>query len=413
MPRSVFLACTVSCLAMLPSAGSQAANEAFQNFFFGVCGGATGALADRCAETPLGAGDLSGNSETSLNPSQTLSNTDAALSSARARSKESRERIARYGKEEGEAPSGGEIRLGPFSLLVNARREWEERDRDLEADAERGYDADRLAFEIGIDRRFSDRFVAGLLYTYEDGELDFDGEAPGVNFTPVATAGSIERDAHALTVFGVWQLSDQGYLEASAGYTRSDYSLERRAVFQETTRTVAQTNVHTTASTDGEQFWVGLTAGYDWNLGATNLGVYGGAIYADSKVDGYTERDPDGTGLALVVDDVDRDVLTAHLGVRAQYAISTASAVWLPHVRVEYEYMLDDDEARASVQFAQDASGNQFALAGREQDDFFSIGLGIAGMFPDGWMTFLDVEGLAGARDRDMYRVTVGLRKEL
>ena len=47
---------------------SFAQNAEFQNFFFAVCGGATvGALTTRCGETPGGTGNVSGDSEESLN----------------------------------------------------------------------------------------------------------------------------------------------------------------------------------------------------------------------------------------------------------------------------------------------------------------------------------------------------------
>lgn len=53
----------------LASSGARADNAPFQAFFFSVCGGASGVLAARCNETPDGLGNLSGDSESSLNPS--------------------------------------------------------------------------------------------------------------------------------------------------------------------------------------------------------------------------------------------------------------------------------------------------------------------------------------------------------
>ena len=412
MTRSALVAGV--CLGLHASLAGMAAhadNPVFQDFFFNVCNSPTGALAARCAETPAAAGDLSGNSESSLNPSQALSSTDGALAEARARSKEARERVERYrGDDEG---AGSRVSLGPLSLLLNGRWEWEERDREIDVDAERGFDADRRAIEVGLDRRFSDSFVVGLLYAYEDGDLEFDADAAGVSFTPASSAGSIDREAHTVTLFGMVWLSEQAYLEANAGYSASDYTFTRNAVFQESTRNVPQTDVRTRAATDGDQLWLGVTAGYEWNAGPASYGLYVGGTYAQSRVDGYRELDPGNSGLALVVDDIERDAVTGHLGLRAQRAIGASFGVWLPHLRLEYEHAGGTEESEATVQFALDGNANEFELTGEDSDDYFNVAVGVAAIFPNGWISFLDVEGLVGARDREQYRITAGLRKEL
>lgn len=390
----------------------QAANPTFQDFFFLACENPTGALAARCGETVNADGDLSGDSESSLNPSQALSSTDGALAAVRARSREARERVEHY-RDDSPAPSVAKTSFGPLNLLVSGRLAWEDRDREVDVDSERGFEVDRGALQIGIDRRFSDRFVAGLIYSYEDSELEFDTERPGVNFTPIGNAGGIDQDSHALTLFGLFWLSERSYLEVNGGYARSDYTFHRNAIFQESTRSVPQTSVRTRANTDGEQFWLGATAGLDWNIGATDLGLYAGGIFANSRVDGYQEVDLAATGLAMQMDDADRDAFTAHLGLRAQRVIGTGSGVWIPQLRLEYEYAGGTDESEAVARFALDNTGNRFAMRGDDTDDYFNVAVGIVGVFPHGWMTFADVETLVGASDRDRLRVTIGLRKEL
>lgn len=402
----------VLVIGLAASMPARADNPRFQDFFFDVCANPTGALAQRCSETPSGAGNLSGESESSLNPSQTLSTTDGALSEARARSKEARERVERYRGSEEEG-AGARLGLGPVSLLLNGRLETEERDREIDVDPERGYEADRRAIEIGLDRRFSDHFVAGLLYAYEDGDLKFDADAAGVSFSPAADAGSIDREAHAVTAFGVLRLSERVYVEANAGYASSDYVMIRNAVFQESGRSVPQTAVHTRAETDGHQYWLGATTGYEWRAGAASYGIYGGATYVESRLDGYRERDGGDSGLALVVDDMVRDAVTTHMGFRAQRAIGTTSAVWLPQLRVEYEHTSAADEPDATIGFALDGDENRFALEGDSADNHFNVGVSLSAIFPNGWISFLDLEGIAGAEDRQQYRVTVGIRKEL
>lgn len=401
----------LSLAAALGAGGARADNAAFQGYFFRVCDAAVAELANRCAETPGGQGDLSGNSESSLNPGQTLSGTDAAFSSARARSEEARDRMARY-RSEATAAEGPQLTLGPLSLLVNGRAEWERFDRDPQ-DNERSYDADRLALEVGADRRFGEHFVLGLLYSYEAGDLTFAGEAPGVGFVPVASAGGQDRRAHSVTVFTLVEWLSGGYLEASAGYVWSDYDITRRAVFQESTRTVPQTNVVARGDTDGREYWGSLTGGYDWTHGATSVGVYAGIDYAEGRIDGYRERDGGGTGLAMRVERQERDDVVGHAGVRWQRAFGTDAGVWVPQLRLAYHDLITDSTSRSAVRFDEDAAGLELILEGEERDGYVSIGAGLAGIFPGGWTAFVDLEGLAAAGDREQYRATVGVRKEL
>jgi hypothetical protein len=82
--------------ALYPPHPAHAQNAAFQGFFEDVCAGGgspTGNLSARCGDTPGGGGDLSGDSESSLNPSQIVTSNESGL--LRARNQELRERLLR------------------------------------------------------------------------------------------------------------------------------------------------------------------------------------------------------------------------------------------------------------------------------------------------------------------------------
>jgi len=388
------------------AANSQASNPALQELFFGACGGATGTLATRCGETPDGLGDLSGDSESSLNPSQILSGNVSGIEAAQAKAREARER-ARDGES-------AELSVGPFSLLVNARYTNEERKRDPLKDRERGYELSQRGLELGLDYRVSDRIVWGGLFSYERGDLDFAGERPGVNFTPASQAGKIDRDSFGLAAFVAYAFDSGAYVDLTAGYDWDDLTIERRSVFQENTRSIPQTDSLTRGSTDGRQWWMGLNGGMDWSAGANSYGVYGGAAYTRSKVDGYDENDLSNTGLAMSFASVKRTSLTGRVGVRGQRAVSTAQGVLIPQVRVEYEREFDGkaDDTRAA--YLLDPNRNQLTLPGDgASGGHFNVGLGLLAVMPNGWMPFIDVETLVGESNWDRYRVALGLRKEL
>ena len=77
---------TVLVLALC-SAHGYAANQAYDDFFGAACNNPSGQFAQRCAEArQSGNGNfLSGDSESSLNPSQTLRSIDAVMNTVRDR----------------------------------------------------------------------------------------------------------------------------------------------------------------------------------------------------------------------------------------------------------------------------------------------------------------------------------------
>jgi uncharacterized protein YhjY with autotransporter beta-barrel domain len=392
---------------------SPAANAAFQTFFFNVCPGSTGELAARCAQTPGAAGNVSGDSESSLNPSQNLSQSLAPLGLAQVRGAESRDRGERA-RDEGEATqvAAATIDVGPVAVLVNARGTWFERDRDPVTDQERGLDGDSRGLEIGFDRRMSDRSYVGLLLAAEKTEYDYDAELPGVNFVPASSAGDAETDEYSLTGYLTFNTSARSFLELSAGYVKQDHSFRRNSVFQETTRTVAQTDVRTEGETDGDVLWGSLNIGFDWNSGSSTFGPYAGVTYARSEIDGYVERDLNNSGLNMAFGATERTSTLGHIGLRFDHAVSTGSGVFVPQLRVEYLYEFEDDVPEATASFALDAQAAQYLFSGDEPDSgVVNAGVGATFILPGGWIWFLNYDYLANG-DLDRQRATIGLRAE-
>ena len=88
-------------LSMLAVASARAQDADYQSFFTGICaGGNAGAnLATLCAVTPGGGGNISGDSENSLNPAQALTSANHALSRAKAQTDKSQARAEELRQE--------------------------------------------------------------------------------------------------------------------------------------------------------------------------------------------------------------------------------------------------------------------------------------------------------------------------
>lgn len=398
----------LAAVACTAAPATQAANPAFQNFFFTVCQNPTAALAARCGETAAGQGNLSGDSESSLNPSQALSNNQSPLSLAHSRGEQVREYSAASREDD------RSLEASKFGLLFVGRGAWDDQDRMVDVDAERGFSSDAQAFDFGFESRVSERVAIGLLATYEAISGEFVPERPGANFAPVGNAGDVDVRSWGLAAYLSAQLGEGGFLDLAAGYVDSQFELERRAVFQESGRVVPQTNVATTADADGQQLWATANAGFDWSDGAWTWGLYASALWAESAQDPYDERDVSGSGLAMHFDVADRQSLLGTAGARASRAIKTSFGVVVPQLRVDYvrEFELDGQDATAS--FLLDAQRSTFTFAGDEPDDSYGVAaFGIAAILPGGWMPYLSVDAIVGGDEQDRYRVALGLRREL
>lgn len=400
---TIFLVLTFSSL------NARATDPELQALFFAACQNPTQALAARCAETVGATGNLSGDSETSLNPSQPLSGSLTALRSALAQAEQAR------GRGEGQAADDGvRVDIGRWSLLASYGRTWEERDREQDVDNERGFDGNTDSVDVGFDYRLSDSSVVGAMLTWERMELDFDATNPGVNFTPASSSGSIESDSLGIMTFVSLGFGSGGYLDLSAGYRSGEIDYDRDSVFQESTRQLAQTNSFTSGSADSEETWASANVGWQFPAGSWAFGIHGGLTYSDSEIDSFDERDDSGSGLAMRFSKTDQQSLVGTLGVRVQRAISMSAGVLLPYARLDYSHEFEDDPVSLQAGYLLDAGANILQLASDDPDsDFYIAGLGLSIVLANGWMPYADVSYWGGYEDLDRVRLQVGLRREL
>lgn len=383
---------------------TEAAEPAYQAFFTGACPAAPGGsnLENVCLAAGTG---ISGDSESSLNPSQPLAGNDQPLARAR-------EKAAALQNDNKDGPgqagtAAPALQLGPFSLLVNARGAWVDRDA---SGGERGYDGDTYSVELGLDRRLSPRTVVGGFVSYEHDDLRFDGEA-ATTFAPPSNAGRTQVESASLVLFGVHNLGDAAYLEAATGYGVGDYRFHRNAVAQDSNSTFT-IPVRTRGDSDGRDYWVSAGAGYEVSRGAASYGVFGRATWARAKIDGYREKDLNASGLNLIVEQAKRSSLTTTLGLRAGRALSFDWGVLVPEARLEYEHEFENDPPSVASAFAV-APGASFSPARDKPDqDWFNLAVGAQFILPGGMMPFVEAEALLGQRNFDRYRLLLGLRSE-
>jgi hypothetical protein len=389
------------CLGgLLACAGADAANPPFQSFFFNVCANPTGALAQRCAETPNAGGDLSGDSESSLNPSQTLGISRAQVDAAQRR--------------DDQAPDAyGSLEIGPWALRVAAHGARFERDRGFTDAEERGIDGDSRGLDLGVDYRLSDAASLGAVLGVERSDADFAAENPGTNFTPQRNAGSADIDLTMLSLVASFAVGSDGYVILSGGYGRSDGEFRRTSVFQESTRTLTQRNTDVRGRADGSLGWLGIDGGRDFVREDWTYGLYGGLTWSRSATDAYSEVDVNGAGLAMRFEGIERGSLLGVLGGSVGYTVSTGTAVWVPQLRAQWQREFDDDAETVDASFLLDASGTRYRLQGERPDrSHGELGFSVVGVFGGGWNAFFDYSRLLARDDFERDRISVGVTRD-
>lgn len=427
MVRSIFRFCSAMAgcaLGLGGGAGSASAQLAAGNpdvqMFIEqtVCfGDPTGLFLERCAETENNGtfANISTDSESSLNPSQTGISASNALAIAQALATDTEKRLkslrAGEGDDKGE-PSDTIASFGPWSVFTTIEGEWFDQSRRA-FDNERGFDGDRVRGSVGADRRIGRTGHIGAMISYETYKLTFDREPAAMGFIPLANAGSHRAETISGTAFATFELGGGGWIDVSAGYGTSDNDFRRNAIFQPSTRRTA-VNVNTRGSADGDQIFASIGAGYDFSHGSWSVGPYLRGRYVRSEIDAYAETDIGPlSGLAIEVPQQKATSLAAILGLRSTYAIGTRWGVIVPQARAEYEHEFEDDARTTSVQFVLDPRNVGLPVTSDAPDrDHFNVGAGLLFVLPHGISPFIDYEALLGYAGFDRHRVAAGLRIE-
>ena len=401
----------VSILLVALAQSSLAASADFQDFLTRACASATPGtdFFTRC-NVDTTDGDLSGDSEDSLNPTQSLANASSAIAETRARIKALREKMRESGDDtdEDEASVSDVFRQQGFSLIFNG--ESGSIERDLSA-RERGFETDTSRIQFGFDYRATDTLILGAVVAIEQFDTVYDADQPGTNFVPGPSEGDTDRESESLNMFASLALSRQIHVDALISMSRSDFTFRRIAVFQEFTRTLPTRTIRTTADSDGREFAASVGVGYDANWDAVSLQSYLRYNVQRSSIDPY--REEGGNGFAMFIENDALEQTTLVGGFRLTRAINTDFGVLVPQLFTEVEATVSRDEKVSRQRFLEDPSSTVFTVTGDDEDDVFGrSGIGIVAVFPNGLSAYLSADVVWGRDLFDENRINLGIRKE-
>lgn len=280
-------------------------------------------------------------------------------------------------------------------------------DRDAETSSP-GYEFDTYGLTAGVDYRWSDRFIIGGAFGYNNNDTDVDLDQ-----------GRLETTGYSGSLYATWFHDDAWYADAVLTYGRNSYDLSRRIRYQirgagGATQTVDQV---ATASPDGTQTQFALSVGRDFSRGEWSFGPYARATLTQVDFDGYTERmsnpSAPGGGLALAVGSRELESLEGVLGGKLTYTMSTSWGVLVPHAQVEYLHEFEDDPEAIVARFVNDPTNTAILVPQSEVDTgYFNLGLGLSGVFANGRSAFVYYERRAGQSGYSQDSLALGVRIE-
>jgi uncharacterized protein with beta-barrel porin domain len=246
---------------------------------------------------------------------------------------------------------------------------------------------------LGLDYRFTDRFVLGTAFGYVSTQADFD-----------ASAGDFSVRGFSASVFGTYYLAEKFYIDTIATYGWHDY---------DTRRNFALLGVPVVArgDTDGTQFALSVSGGYSFNVGGLTFGPTGRVTYIHLDIDGFSEKD--GGIFNLNVGSQSIRSVTTGLGAQLSYAISVPWGVLVPRVHGEWEHEFKGDSRLLTGTLVADPLQTTFAVQTNDPDrDYARAGIDITATLKAGMAAFVAYEATVGREQFTHHGFNAGIRLE-
>ncbi len=234
-----------------------------------------------------------------------------------------------------------------WQTWVRAWGGWNDNNGDVEAP---GFSEDQFGIWVGADYALNSRWFVGVAGGYFDSNMDFD-KWGGVS------GGSIDYDGGQIALYGGW---DNAVWYDRAIVKFGWYSGDSHRNFG------LNTVLDPSGSPDSDVVDFYNEIGRRFAVGASSmLTPYFGITIAHAEIDGFTEKDPYGTGAALKVASSDADSVATALGLR----YNGTFGAFKPQVAVAWEHEFEDTFQTVNMSFATAPSGSNFKVIGTDLDE--------------------------------------------
>jgi outer membrane autotransporter protein len=160
-------------------------------------------------------------------------------------------------------------------------------------------------------------------------------------------------------------------------------------------------------STDGGELNVLVGTGYDWKIGALQIGPTATFQYTLVGIDGFTEN---GSLAPLDIHSTNAESVRTTLGMKASFDWKIGGVIVRPEIRVSWQHEYGDSSYGLDASFANGA-GNGFLVNGPEIGrDSLLLGAGVAIQCSERCSTYVYYDGELGRSNYLSTAVSGGIR---
>ena len=250
-----------------------------------------------------------------------------------------------------------------------------------------GYESDAFSLTAGGDTRIANQGVVGVALHYLSNSLDLSHGQ-----------GELEGSGLGLIVYGSYFPADDWFFEASLHSGSSSYDMSRRVDF--TINNIAF-NETAKSSTDAKQSGFSFGGGKDITLNNGALLAFSGQLnYLISDIDAYAESG--GGGFDLNIESQEIKQTLVGLSVQLTKAMSTASGVFIPSIRLSLIKDFSADEQDVTASFVSDPDNAPFSFSTPTRDSSYAeLAVGSSFYLVSGAAIFAQLETLQLLDDYD------------
>ncbi|MGR9044144.1 MAG: autotransporter outer membrane beta-barrel domain-containing protein [Gammaproteobacteria bacterium] len=265
---------------------------------------------------------------------------------------------------------------------------------------ETGYDLDTHGATVGMDYRFTDNFLLGMAFGYNNAHSGY-----------ANNLGELEADNYTGAVYGSFFTEDGFFVDGIFSGSHIDYATRRHIQYAPPLVSEA-INTNAFGDNEGDEFDVAMTSGYNFNYNGLTVTPQVRVEYTTNQVDAVNERG--GQGWALHVDSQDFDSLQTAAGLQIAYAVNLPWAVLMPMVRAEYIHEFKNDQRNITAHFIQDPSKTRFnIMTDRPDRDYIVLNAGMSAQFAHGISAFVSYDTVQAHSFVSNHNFVGGVRMEL
>jgi autotransporter-associated beta strand protein len=287
-------------------------------------------------------------------------------------------------------PTGAEGKTGPSVLAPVPENRWGvfatglgEFTHVAGTDGASGFNLQTGGVTVGVDYRIGSNFAVGLLAGYAHTNAD------------LVNNGNLDVNS---AKFGLYATAFTGgfYLNSAVTGGWSDYDSHRTAL-----------GGTASGSTDGGDFNVLVSGGYDWKTGNLSIGPTASFQYNYLSFNSFTES---GSLAPLKYNDQDTDSIRTAFGMKATYDWKVGKVLVRPELRLAWQHEYGLSAYPIAAGFANGA-GSSFTVSGPKIGrDSLLIGAGAAVIWNDRIATYIYYDGEVARTNYDSHNISGGIR---